>query len=117
MNEPSVVSFPFKNQDDKNNDDHLAVLKELENIDDECDRNEIAFVKISNLDEAKEYGLDVLPALVYFENRIPSIYEGVGETLFYDESLAQCILSHFRKLERRRGSAQLAGGTEEQRHH
>lgn len=82
LNEPSVVSFPFKNQDDKNNDDHLAVLKELENIDDECDRNEIAFVKISNLDEAKEYGLDVLPALVYFENRIPSIYEGVGRLCF-----------------------------------
>ena len=54
----------------------MAVLKELENIDDECDSNEIAFVKISNLDEAKEYGLDTLPALVYFENRIPSVYEG-----------------------------------------
>lgn len=55
----------------------MAVLKELENIDDECDHNEIAFVKISNLDEAKEYGLDSLPALVYFENRIPSVYEGI----------------------------------------
>ena len=54
----------------------MAVLKELENIDDECDSNEIAFVKISNLAEAKEYGLDTLPALVYFENRIPSVYEG-----------------------------------------
>lgn len=52
------------------------MLKELENIDDECDSNDIAFVKISNLDEAKEYGLDELPALVYFENRIPSVYEG-----------------------------------------
>ena len=63
--------------DDKTKAEHLAVLKELENIDDECDSNEIAFVKISNLDEAKEYGLDILPALVYFENRIPSIYEGI----------------------------------------
>ena len=62
--------------DDKNNKAHMAVLKELENIDDECDSHHIAFVKISNLDEAKEYGLDNLPALVYFENRIPSIYEG-----------------------------------------
>ena len=62
--------------DDKNKPAHLAVLKELENIDDECDSNEIAFVKISNLAEAKEYGLDTLPALVYFENRIPSVYEG-----------------------------------------
>lgn len=62
--------------DDKNKEAHQAVLKELENIDDECDSNNIPFVKISNLDEAKEYGLDNLPALVYFENRIPSVYEG-----------------------------------------
>ena len=53
------------------------MLKELENIDDECDIHDITFVKISNLAEAKEYGLDDLPALVYFENRIPSVYEGI----------------------------------------
>ena len=52
------------------------MLTELENIDDECDSHGITFVKISNLAEAKEYGLDDLPALVYFENKIPSIYEG-----------------------------------------
>lgn len=63
--------------DEKGNKAHEAVLKELENIDDECDSHEIVFVKISSLDEAKEYGLaDQLPALVYFENRIPSVYEG-----------------------------------------
>ena len=62
--------------DDEDADDDLLALKELENIDDECDKNGITFVKISNLDEAKEYGLDDLPALVYFENKIPSIYEG-----------------------------------------
>ncbi len=67
----------------------MAVLKELENIDDECDSNDIAFVKISNLDEAKEYGLDTLPALVYFENRIPSVYEGiaVSPTLRWNSSV------------------------------
>ncbi|KAI9560775.1 hypothetical protein GHT06_011727 [Daphnia sinensis] len=69
---PSLAAFFY----DKSKPAHLAVLKELENIDDECDSNDIAFVKISNLDEAKEYGLDELPALVYFENRIPSVYEG-----------------------------------------
>lgn len=56
--------------------DDEAALSELENIDDECDKHGIVFVKISNVDEAKEYGLDDLPALVYFENKIPSIYEG-----------------------------------------
>ena len=68
---PTIITV-----DDSQNEAHLAVLKELENIDDECDTNNINFVKISNLDEAKEYGLDTLPALVYFENKIPSIYEG-----------------------------------------
>lgn len=75
--------------DDKNNEDHLTVLKELENIDDECDNNDITFVKISNMDEAKEYGLDTLPALVYFENRIPSVYEGIIEIILESFGAAQ----------------------------
>ena len=36
----------------------------------------ISFVKISNPEEAKEYGIDEVPSLIYFENGIPSIYEG-----------------------------------------
>lgn len=36
----------------------------------------IAFVKIDNIDEAKEYGIDKLPALIYFEKGIPTMYEG-----------------------------------------
>jgi hypothetical protein len=51
-------------------------LAELENIDDECDQLGIAFVKIDNTDEAKEYGIDKVPKLVYFEKGIPTIYEG-----------------------------------------
>lgn len=58
---------------------------ELENIDDECDQNNIAFVKIDNPAEAKEYGIDVLPSLVLFENKIPHIYE--GDLLKEDELL------------------------------
>ncbi|XP_052121699.1 uncharacterized protein LOC113208203 [Frankliniella occidentalis] len=52
------------------------VLSELENIDDECDQNDIAFVKIDNDAEAKEYGIEDLPTLVYFEKRIPHVYDG-----------------------------------------
>lgn len=72
------------------------VTAELENIDDECDqkvwnynyenmssffekylgKQGIVFVKISNPEEAKEYGIDEVPSLIYFENGIPSIYEG-----------------------------------------
>ncbi|KAJ6215940.1 hypothetical protein RDWZM_010440 [Blomia tropicalis] len=62
---------------DRNNKNCQDVLKELENIDDECDEKGIAFVKIDDRELAKVYGLhDELPALVYFENRIPSVYQG-----------------------------------------
>ncbi|XP_055953591.1 uncharacterized protein LOC129989201 [Argiope bruennichi] len=53
------------------------VLKELENIDDELKEQGIPFVKISDYSLAKQFGLnDELPILVYFENKIPSVYEG-----------------------------------------
>lgn len=51
-------------------------MEELENIDDECDALGITFVKIDNADEAKEYGIDRVPKLLYFEKGIPTVYEG-----------------------------------------
>lgn len=33
-------------------------------------------MKIDNDDEAKEYGIEKIPSLVYFENGIPTLYEG-----------------------------------------
>lgn len=62
--------------DDNNDDRSQAVLEELENIDDECDALGITFVKIDNADEAKEYGIDRVPKLLYFEKGIPTVYEG-----------------------------------------
>lgn len=62
--------------DDKDQKKSQKVIAELENIDDECDQNNIVFVKIDNDDEAKEYGIDQLPSLVLFENKIPHLYEG-----------------------------------------
>lgn len=52
------------------------MLNELENIDDELEKEGIVIVRIDNAAEAKEYGLDHLPALVYFEEKIPALYEG-----------------------------------------
>lgn len=51
-------------------------MNELENIDDECDKLGIAFVKIDNDEEAKEYGIEKIPSMVYFEKGIPMLYEG-----------------------------------------
>lgn len=33
-------------------------------------------MKIDNADEAKEYGIDDIPALLYFEKGIPTMYDG-----------------------------------------
>src|SRR5665811_1253597 len=63
-------------RDSKEDKADMKILLELENIDDECDTHGIVFVKIDDEDEAKEYGFDDLPVLVYFENKIPSVYEG-----------------------------------------
>ena len=62
--------------DDKDDAESETVLTELEKIDDECDQKGIVFVKIDNPEEAKEYGIDEVPSLVYFEDGIPALYEG-----------------------------------------
>ncbi|XP_063702540.1 uncharacterized protein LOC134832452 isoform X2 [Culicoides brevitarsis] len=61
---------------DKEDKQDIRILNELENIDDELEKEGIVIVRMDDEDEAKEYGLDALPALVYFENHIPTIYEG-----------------------------------------
>lgn len=66
------------------------MLNELENIDDELEKEGIVIVRIDNADEAKEYGLDHLPALIYFEDKIPALYE--GDLMNEDEVLEWLIL-------------------------
>jgi Thioredoxin. len=70
------VHFYFNLSDDKDQKKSQKILAELENIDDECDQHDIAFVKIDNDKEAKEYGIDTIPTLVFFEKGIPHIFEG-----------------------------------------
>ncbi|XP_019531540.3 uncharacterized protein LOC109403225 isoform X2 [Aedes albopictus] len=67
------VAIIFYDKDDKQD---IRVLNELENIDDELEKEEIVIARLDNAEEAREYGLDHLPALVYFENQIPAVYEG-----------------------------------------
>lgn len=62
--------------DDKDDKEDIRILNELENIDDELDKEGIVIVRLDDEKEAKEYGIDHLPTLVYFENKIPAIYEG-----------------------------------------
>lgn len=62
--------------DDKDDKQDIRILNELENIDDELEKEGIVIVRMDNDAEAKEYGIDHLPTLVYFEEHIPAIYEG-----------------------------------------
>lgn len=69
------------------------MLEELENIDDDCEVYGINFVKIQDHNLAKRYGIKNYPALVYFRNGNPLIYDGdlrneelVFEWLIEDEN-------------------------------
>lgn len=62
--------------DDREDKQDIRILNELENIDDELEKEGIVIVRMDNENEAKEYGIDHLPTLVYFEENIPAIYEG-----------------------------------------
>lgn len=76
--------------DDKDDKQDIRVLNELENIDDELEKEGIVIVRIDNADEAREYGLDHLPTLIYFEDKIPALYE--GDLMNEDEVLEWLIL-------------------------
>ena len=76
--------------DDKDDKQDIRVLNEMENIDDDLEREGIIIIRLDNAEEAKEYGLDHLPAMVYFENKIPAIYE--GDLMNEDEVLEWLVL-------------------------
>ena len=85
---------------DETTTDDEVLLAELENIDGETKKYDIDFVKVcshalssrqrplitmtiyddeitqvEDNEEAADYGITLLPALVYFENQIPSLYD------------------------------------------
>lgn len=61
--------------DDKDQKRSQKVLVELENIDDDCDQNDIAFVKIDDDKEAEEWGIDEIPTIV---NSIDHFCHGIS---------------------------------------
>lgn len=66
----------FLRIDDNNDKASDKILDELESIDDECDQLGINFVKMDDTEEAKDYGVTTFPTLVYFEQGIPTVFEG-----------------------------------------
>lgn len=53
-----------------------GVLESLENIDDDCDRHGIMFVKTDDFSIAEHYGISEYPVMVYFEDNVPNVFEG-----------------------------------------
>lgn len=72
--------FFYLQIDDKDQKKSQKVLAELENIDDECDQNDIAFVKIDDDKEAEEWGLDEIPTIV---NTFEQLYIRFEFMLFF----------------------------------
>lgn len=62
-------------------EDSTRVLEELEKIDDDCDKHGIQFVKIDDKKAAKEFGIDSIPGIVYFEKQLPNVYDGNSSQL------------------------------------
>ena len=56
-------------------------IADLETIDDDLSARDVNMVKISDLETAEEYGIEDLPAVVYFENGIPFVYMGMYEII------------------------------------
>ena len=49
----------------------------MEQIDDDCAKHGIHFVKISEEGAAETFGIARLPSLIFFRNDMPSLYEGM----------------------------------------
>lgn len=69
--------------DDNGEEDSMTVLAELEKIDDDCDKHGIQFVKIDDDAAARNFGIDSVPAIVYFEKQIPNVYDGERYIVYF----------------------------------
>jgi hypothetical protein len=71
------IVLPFVLTDRRHADDTPATIELLETIDDDLDKVEAHLVKTSDLSASEEYGLlESIPDIVFFENGIPSLYNG-----------------------------------------
>ena len=61
---------------DNKQEESIAALAELENIDTQADKVGIAFVKINDLELVSEFNLGALPKLVYYRHTTPVVYDG-----------------------------------------
>lgn len=75
--------------DDADSIEAKTILKELENIDDECDDLNIDFVKISDPGVATTFKLAKLPSLIYYRKGEANLFEG---DLLDEESVLKWVI-------------------------
>jgi len=80
--EDEVLVF-FYDKEDRDTED---ILTELETIDDNLDIEEVEFVKCSEPNAQRDFGISQTPVLVFFENGVPEVYP--GDLKNDDETLA-----------------------------
>lgn len=66
----------MRKTDSEDCDNCGTILEELENIDDDCERHGITFVKTDDLKIAEMYGATDFPVLIYFEKGVGSLFNG-----------------------------------------
>ena len=59
----------------------------MEQIDDDCAKRGIHFVKVSEDGAAENFGVARLPSLVFFKKDLPSLYEGTKSSRFLPKNL------------------------------
>ena len=82
-------------------DDHDAeahtILEELEDIDEKLDKQDLTMVKISDKGAREAFGIEKFsPALVYFEDGVPELYEG---DLFNDNAVMKWMKAELKQEE------------------
>lgn len=87
-------AFVFFYED--NDTDAHTILEELEQIDEKLDKQDLAMVKISDDGAIDNYGIEIIPSLVYFDNGVPEVYEG---DLLNDGSVLKWMKSELRQEE------------------
>ena len=66
--------------DDPADKTSLKCLAALESIDDDLDGFGIPAVKMSDVVEARQYGVKSFPSIIVFVKRIPELYQGLSST-------------------------------------
>ena len=82
-----IISFP----DEDNCVECDEAIEGLEKIDDETDALDITMVKVNDARYAKKYGVNKMPALVYFRRKFPSIYR---DNLFDEDTILEWLTSN-----------------------